>query len=194
MNDINQTVENFVNNRILANFENIMALNEYCLEIIMGGITIFLVILGFNYSANKRVISSEIKKQLAKEKEEFKREAHKDLKKLMNQYRQKSQKEEFLRNMIFKDLIKILSSELQDKNFKDITEKFNLHAERLEVITQLTSGNEEEVIVSLKRLATRTYDKIIRLQSFRDYIQILENQSRMYIKEELATLRYIMSK
>jgi hypothetical protein len=195
MNDINNTVISIVNNELLKNFEIITALNANTFEILFAGITILFIVMGFSHFNYKQHMVFEIGKQLEKEKEEFLKESLKDLKKLINQYKYESQQEEFLRNIIFKDLTKILASEIKGDKEHQLNEKFSLHADRLEVITQLTSGDENEVRKALRRLSTKTYNKIIRLQSFIDYIEVLEKQaSSMDIEEELSILKNIMSR
>jgi hypothetical protein len=193
MNDINSTIYTIVNNQILKNFEIITTLNSNTFEILFAGVTILFIVIGFNHYNYKQHMAFEIGRQLEKEKEEFLKESLKDLKKLINQYKNESQKEEFLRNIIFKDLTKILASEIKGDEEHQLNEKFSLHSDRLEVITQLTSGDENEVRKAIRRLSTKTYRKIIRLQSFVEYIDILEGKaSSMNLEEELRILKNIM--
>jgi len=195
MHDINNTIITIVDGQLLKNFEIITALNANTFEILFAGITILFIVIGFNHFNYKQHMAFEIGKQLEREKEEFLKASLKDLKKLINQYKYESQKEEFLRNIIFKDLTKILASEIKGDKEHQLTEKFSLHADRLEVITQLTSGDENEVRKAIRRLSTKTYNKIIRLQSFIDYIEVLEGKaSSMDLEEELSILRNIMSR
>ena len=85
------------------------------------------------------------------------------------------QKEEYLRNLIFYELNNILASELN--NGSNISDVFGKHGERLHVVIQLTSGDDEKMIKAIKKFSTGTYNKITRLDSFKNYINFIKKSS-----------------
>ncbi len=103
-----------------------------------------------------------------------------------------SQKEEYLRNIIFFDLNKILSSELDNGNASEV---FSTFANRFHIIAQLTSGNSDEIIKALHKLTTDPKRTIARLTSVKKYVSYMEESVAdddilEYIQEfKMATLK-----
>ena len=177
-----------LNQIILTNIENInssIANNLQVLEIALAFISILLVIIGFvNFFHKKRIMeeieektSYLINKKFRQESEEIREEINKKLniyvKNSIKKLKQESQKEEFLRNLIFKDLSSTLSSELN--NGTNLAEVFNTYANRYYIISQLTSGNDDERKRALRKLATGSYKQITKLKSFKEYLILLKD-------------------
>ncbi len=197
-NKLSNEITSQVNQIILNNIENInstIANHLQVLEISLAFASILLVALGFmNFTYKKQLIREmeKHKKQIKIEIEErteqlinkkFRQEAedtreeiyHKlstYVKTSIRKLKKESQKEEFLRNLIFKDLNTILSSELS--NHTNISEVFNTYANRCFIISQLTSGNDHERKIALRKLSIGSYKQITKLESFKEYLKLLK--------------------
>jgi len=206
MNDINSTyltkeqIIRVIDDRLFGNLDSIMSLIEVSLVILTIGITIFLVITGLKsrkiieiIDDMKDNVSSEIDKKFNIEskiiEEDFQRKLTKNLKFYMKEYQIEAQKEEFIRNVIFKNLSELLSDEIRVNGESNLNEVFNLYSDRLYLISQLTSNNANEVKKALKKLSTGTYDKILRLEAFKEYLDILEKKTDMDIGIELYNVK-----
>ncbi len=83
-------------------------------------------------------------------------------------------KEEYLRNIIFFDLNKILSSELDNGNASEV---FLIFADRSRIIAGLISGNSNKIKKALRELTIDAKRKISRLSSVKNYVSYLEEKS-----------------
>ncbi len=177
-----------LNQVLLNNMENAnsaVANNLQVLGIALAAISILIVIIGFFNFRYKNEIREEIEekttylvnKKFRQESEDIIEDIHKKLnsyvKTSIKKLKKESQKEEFLRNLIFKDLNTILSSELN--NGTNISEVFSIYADRYYVISQLTSGDENERKKALRKLSIGAYKQITKLKSFKDYLQLLKD-------------------
>ena len=202
MNDINVTyltekeIIRLLDDRLLGSLDSVISLIDVSLGVLAIGITIFLVITGLKSRKIREVIddmkdnvSFEIDKRFYIEskiiEESFQRKLTKNLKFYMKEYQVEAQKEEFIRNVIFKNLSELLADEIRVNGESNLKEVFNLYSDRLYLVSQLTSNNEKEVKKSLKKLSTGTYDKILRLEAFNEYLNILEKKTNMDIGIEL---------
>ncbi len=197
-NNISNDITDQVNQIILNNIENInstIANHLQVLEIALAFASILLVVIGFMNFTYKKHLMDEMekhKKQMKIEIEDkteqlinkkFRKEAEdtrEDIQQQLNNYvrtsikklKKESQKEEFLRNLIFKDLNNILSSELNEHtNFSEV---FNTYALRYYIISQLTSGDDHEKKLALRKLSIGAYKQLTKLESFKEYITTLK--------------------
>ncbi len=169
----------------MENANSAVANNLQVLGIALAAISILIVIIGFFNFRYKNEIREEIEekttylvnKKFRQESEDIIEDIHKKLnsyvKTSIKKLKKESQKEEFLRNLIFKDLNTILSSELN--NGTNISEVFSIYADRYYVISQLTSGDENERKKALRKLSIGAYKQITKLKSFKDYLQLLKD-------------------
>ncbi len=177
-----EEVQNIVNESLLSSLDGMTSTIE--LMLIVFGIA--LSVLGFISFFGKKQIKKELQEDLEfsidklfyEKSKEMQDEITEKLKKQMSnntKLSQKlSQKEEFLRNIIFFDLNKLLSSELDNGNASD---EFLIFAERFYIIAQLTSGNSDETKKALHKLTVDSKRKIARLSSVKNYVSYLEKSA-----------------
>lgn len=207
MSDLNSTIFltedqiiRLIDDRLFGSLESVINVIDVLLGVVFFGITVFLVITGLKYKSVvgitnkiKDEVSMEINQKFNMEtkmiEEDFNKRLLKHLKYNMKEYKKEAQKEEFIRNIIFKHLSELLADEIRVNGDSNLKEVFNLYSDRLFLISQLTSNDEKEVKKSLKKLSTGTYDKILRLEAFKEYLNILENKIDMDIVKELYDVK-----
>jgi len=207
MSDLNSTIFltedqilKLIDNRLFESLDSIISVIDVLLGVVLFGITVFLVITGLKYisvigitNKIKDEVSMEINQKFNMEtkmiEDDFNSRLQKHLKYNMKEYKKEAQKEEFIRNIIFKHLSELLADEIRVNGDSNLKEVFNLYSDRLFLISQLTSNDEKEVKKSLKKLSTGTYDKILRLEAFKEYLNILENKIDMDIVKELYEVK-----
>ncbi len=206
MNDINSTyltkeqIIRVIDDRLFSSVESVSNLTSIILAVLAIAITVALIIFGMQIVTTRKMTSNikedvlaEIDKKFNREskiiEEDFQRKLTKNLKFYMKEYQIEAQKEEFIRNVIFKNLSELLADEIRVNGESNLNEVFNLYSDRLYLISQLTSNNANEVKKALKKLSTGTYDKILRLEAFKEYLDILEKKTDMDIGIELYNVK-----
>jgi hypothetical protein len=206
MSDLNSTVLTkkdilqIIDNQLFSSVESVTDLVTLSITLFSIMITIYILIIGYQTIKIGKIASTikdevllEIDKKFNIEskmiEEEFNRKLLKHLRYNMKVYKEEAQKEEFIRNVIFKNLSELLSDEIRVNGEFNLNEVFNLYSDRLYLVSQLTSGNEKEVKIALKKLSTGTYYKILRLEAFQTYLNILETKSDIDIDKELYEVK-----
>ena len=121
------------------------------------------------------VIEKKFQEESSNIKEEIQVSLLKRVKSDVYKNQKYTQKEEYLRNIIFYDLNKILAHELD--NGSNISNVYATYAERLFIIAQLTSGDRDKSIKALEKLSHGTQKVVIRLKSVKNYISYLKAHS-----------------
>ena len=206
MNDLNSTILTkneilmIIDNRLFSSVESVSNLTTISIAVLTLIITVYFFMMGYQAmkigrvtSTIKREVLLEIDKKFNLEskmiEQDFNRKLNKHLKYNMQQYKDEAQKEEFIRNIMFKHLSELLADEIQYNGTNNLKEVFNRYSERLYLVSQLTSNNEKEVKVVLRKLSTGEYDKLLRLQAVQEYLSILEHKTDMNLPEELFTVK-----
>ena len=207
MCDINSTILttkkellDIVDDRLFSSVESVSNLTSITLAVLAIAITVALIIFGFQVVSIRKMTTNikeevlvEINKKFNIEskiiEEDFQRKLTKNLKFYMKEYQVEAQKEEFIRNVIFKNLSELLADEIRVNGESNLNEVFNLYSDRLYLISQLTSNNANEIKKALKKFSTGTYNKILRLEAFKEYLDILEKKTDMDIGIELYKVR-----
>jgi hypothetical protein len=200
MNDLNSTVMLIINEKLFNSIESVTNLISNSIDIFAVMAGLYAVLMGYQLYKVKK-ISSEIKEEVMIEidkkfnqeskviEDAFNTKLNKHLKYNMKQYKNEAQKEEFIRNIMFKHLSELLAEEIQYNGTNNLKEVFNRYSERLYLVSQLTSNDEKEVRVVLRKLSTGEYDKLLRLQAVQEYLDILEHKVDMDLLAELFTVR-----
>ncbi len=177
-------IQAIIDERLLGSVEAINSI----FELIIAIFTVMLVVVGYtsyNIKRQKEEISSEIEyrlnivisKKFKEQEEEIYEEINQKTKSIIKntnkKIRNEFQKEEFLRNMLFNDLNKMRAT--QQQNSENIAQAFSDHVDRYNVVSQLTSGIKDEQTKALRKLSTGVYKKIIKLQSFKNFIEFLKD-------------------
>lgn len=177
-------IQAIIDERLLGSIEAINSI----FAIITAIFTLMLVVAGymsFNIKKQKEEISSEIEyrlnivisKKFKEQEEEIYEEINQKTKSIIKNTNKKIknefQKEEFLRNMLLNDLNKMRAT--QQQNSENIAQAFSDHVDRYNVVSQLTSGIKDEQTKALRKLSTGVYKKIIKLQSFKNFIEFLKD-------------------
>jgi len=209
MNDLNITsltekeIVRIIDDRLFSSLDGVVTLIDVSLAILTIGLTIFIVITGLKYK-NMMEVTKKIKDEVLAEvnkkfnqdskmlEEEFRKKLTRNLRYHMKQYKDEAQREEFIRNIIFKHLSELLADEIKINGESNLKEVFNLYSDRLYLISQLTSNNEIEVKKALRKLSTGTYNKILRLQAFKEYLDILEKKIEIDVTIELYDVKKAM--
>ncbi len=180
-------VENIVNESVLNSLEGLISTIEVMIVIAGVAFTIFGIV---NF-----LIKKQIKKELQEEidlshekaishidklfrekskdiQDEMQEKMIKHIKSNIRTSQRHSQREEYLRNIIFMDLNKILSNEL---NGSGTSEAFNAFADRFLIIAQLTSGNLDKTKKALHKLAIDSKRQISRLSSVKNYVTYIKD-------------------
>ncbi len=194
MNLTPEQINAIVDARILSSIDGLNSTLSNTLDVFIAIFTIFGVFAGVGLWQRKKIVDtvlSEVNKELDKDRQSIihsaETKANTRIKSSIQRYKEESQEEEYYRNMMFTDLSKKLATELHINESNNLKEIFSLHADRMGHITNLTSGKEKETIRALNSLSTDTYD-IIKLESFKKYIKILERTSNLAILEALEEL------
>lgn len=181
--DNKQVLEDVLNEKLLGSVE---AINT-TIAVVIGLFATMLVVISmgfYNVYRQKKEIMQEvedrtallIEKKFKEQSEEIYDEITKKItyviKKMSKIQRIESQKEEFIRNLIFYDLNKMRSTEQNDKD--NFEKAFSDYADRFYIVSQLTSGIDKERSKALRKLATGSYRKIVKLKSFKNYITYLK--------------------
>lgn len=195
-----EELTHIINEQLLGNVDAINSTISNYLTVFGILLAIGSLILSFGVYFKKKELDQKIQEYVEKQ---FNQEFHnviKEVNKRANiligrentKLKKEYQKEEYLRNFIFYDLNKILSSELS--NGKNLSEIFNLHADRIYLITQLTSGEEKKITKALRQLSIGNYDKITRLDSFGQYISFLKDTDiSAHLLEQIDNLEQQMA-
>jgi hypothetical protein len=206
MTDLNSTILTqqeilqIIDKQLFSSVESVTNLVTVSIGLFSLMITIYILIIGYQTIKIGKIASTikdevllEIDKKFNIEskmiEEEFNRKLIKHLRYNMKVYKEEAQKEEFIRNVIFKNLSELLADEIRGNGEFNLNEVFNLYSDRLYLVSQLTSGNEKEVKIALKKLSTGTYLKILRLEAFQTYINILETKADIDIDRELYEVK-----
>jgi hypothetical protein len=209
MSDLNITsltekeIVRIIDDRLFSSLDGVVNLIDVSLVILTIGLTIFIVITGLKYKSMMEVtkkikdeVLAEVNKKFNQEskmlEEEFRKKLTRNLRYHMKQYKDEAQREEFIRNIIFKDIGELLANEIKINGESNLKEVFNLYSDRLYIISQLTSNNEIEVKKALRKLSTVTYNKILRLQAFKEYLDILEKKIEIDVTIELYDVKKAM--
>jgi hypothetical protein len=209
MSDLNITsltekeIVRIIDDRLFSSLDGVVNLIDVSLVILTIGLTIFIVITGLKYKSMMEV-TKKIKDEVLADvnikfnqeskmlEEEFRKKLTRNLRYHMKQYKDEAQREEFIRNIIFKDIGELLANEIKINGESNLKEVFNLYSDRLYIISQLTSNNEIEVKKALRKLSTVTYNKILRLQAFKEYLDILEKKIEIDVTIELYDVKKAM--
>jgi len=187
-----ERVVNIINEKLLANVDGINSTISNLLTFFAIILTIVSILSFFQRKKIVEEVMLDVNKELDETKKSIIQRADEKTNDKINlsikRYKKESRDEEYYRNFMFKDLTTMLSSELHVNDTNNLQEVFSAHAETLGVITQLTSGREKETKRALEKLSTNTYD-IINLESFKKYIEILENKSDLDITLELEEFK-----
>jgi hypothetical protein len=194
-----EQIEAFMNAKLLANVENINSTISNMVTLLGVAIALIGAIATFTIFQRKKIVSevmAEVHKELDEEKQRIIRQADEKANAMIHEeileYKQKAMLEEYYRNMMFKDLSTLLADEIHINDTNNLAEVFAKHADRYEIVAKLTSGKKKETREALKRLVKGDY-KIIRLEAFKKYIEILERQKYdLYINEQLRALKKVM--
>jgi hypothetical protein len=213
MNDLNITsltekeIVRIIDDRLFSSLDGVVNLIDVSLVILTIGLTIFIVITGLKYKSMMEVtkkikdeVLADINKKFNQESKMLEDEFHRKLtrnlryniKHHIKEYKDEAQREEFIRNIIFKHLSELLADEIKINGESNLKEVFNLYSDRLYLISQLTSNNEIEVKKALRKLSTGTYNKILRLQAFKEYLDILEKKIEIDVTIELYDVKKAM--
>ena len=202
--DNKKVLEDVMNEKLLASVEYINTTIGVVMTIF--ALLLAVVSIGFyNVYKQKKEIIEEVKDRTEllidkkfKDKskdiyDEITEKTTSVIKKITKIERAESQKEEFLRNLLFYDLSKMRSTEQNDKD--NFSKAFSDHADRYYVISQLTSGIDKEQTSALRKLGTGSYRKIIKLKSFKDYIIYLkESDIDLETLDKIADLELKLAK
>ncbi len=174
-------IHSIIDERLLSSVE---AINS-TIALVIAMFTLIIAVIGFGFydnSRKKKELLSEVEdkttfmidKKFKEQIEETNIEINKKTKSIINyairRLKHESQKEEFLRNMLFYDLNKIHATEQKNSD-----NAFSNYADRYYIVSQLTSGISKEQTSALSRLPTGAYKKITKLESFKNYITFLKN-------------------
>ena len=191
MNITPEQINAIVDARILSSIDGINSTLSNTLNVFIAIFTIFGIFAGVGLWQRRKIVDavlSEVNKELDKDRQSIihsaETKANTRIKSSIQKYKEQSQEEEYYRNMMFKDLSSMLATELHINESNNLKEVFSLHAERIGLITNLTSGKEKATVRALTQLSTGTYD-IIKMESFKKYIKILEKTSNLAILEAL---------
>ncbi len=177
--DNKKDLESILDNKLLGSVE---AINS-TIEIALLLLSVMVAVIGYGFYKKREIVQEVedrmtliVDKKFKEQSEEIYDEINKKttsvIKKMTKIQRVESQKEEFLRNLLFYDLSKMRSTEQNDKD--NFAKAFSDHADRFYIVSQLTSGIDKERSKALRKLATGSYRKIIKLKSFKNYITYLK--------------------
>lgn len=187
-----EEVQNIVNESLLSSLDGMTGTIELML-IGLGLLFSFFSIFGFISFFGKKQIRKELQGdiELLHEKsishinklfrtksqemqDEMQEKVMKHIKSNIKLSQKLSQKEEYLRNIIFFDLNKLLSSELDNGNASEV---FLIFADRFHIIAQLTSGDSNKTKKALHKLTTDSKKEITRLSSVKNYVLYMEESA-----------------
>ncbi len=177
-----EEVENIVNESVLNSIEGLISTIEVMVVVAGVAFTAFGVVNFIRKKQIKKELQEEI--ELSREKaisyidelfrkkskeiqDEMQEKMSRHMKSNINKSHKLSQHEEYLRNIIFIDLNKMLSNEL---NGSVTSEAFNAFADRYLIIAQLTSGDPDKTKKALHKLAIDSKRQISRLSSVKNYV------------------------
>ncbi len=195
-----EQIEAFMNAKLLGNVENINATVSNLVTVLAVAISVIGAIATFTMFQRKRIVSevmAQVHTELDDAKQRIVRQADEKANIMIHEeieaYKKQAREEEYFRNMMFKDLSRILSKEIHVNDTNNLPDVFALHADRYEIVTKLTSGRFKETQEALYKLANGNY-KIINLHSFKKYIEILENSKNIELKNALREWKQELEK
>jgi len=190
-----EQIETIINAKLLANVENINSTVSNLLTALGIIIAIMGVLATMEFFRRKKIVREvlvEINNELDRTKREIAHNASDKANELImdqiRRYKEESRQEEYYRNMMYADLSKMLSREIHVNETNNLEEVFSRFAGRFELITKLTSGDIKETKKALYSLAHGDYEKIRRLQSFRNYIELLKKRSEIAVSKAFMEL------
>ena len=189
-------IEHLVDAKLLQSVDGINSAISNSLTIYVAIFAFFAFFAGLNLMQRERVkkdVLAEVNRDFDNLRKEIETQVSERsaryLRHTIGSFEERMHEEEFYRNVLFKDLNEILASEIHQNGNDNLKDVFNLHAERMYIVTQLTSGKREETIKALKKLSTGTYDTITRQLSFRRYIDILTKKEDTDLLIALETFK-----
>jgi hypothetical protein len=192
-------INSLIDEKLLSSVDGINSMIGNSLTLLFGAFTIYLIFTGISFFHRKKIVEEvmlEVRKELNTEirsvEDNINLKFNKHIKNSIKKFKDESQEEEYVRNLIFKDLSSMLADEIRGNGDHNLSDVFNWYAERLYIIIQLTSGNEREVRRSLKKLSTGSYNMILTLKSFQKYIELLDKNIDMDISIDLEKLKNTM--
>jgi GTPase SAR1 family protein len=191
-----EQVGHIVDTKLLATLDGMNSTLNNTMTGLTVVIAFFALAVGANIFQHRRItekVKSEIDSELYKLKKRLEEETHEEVTRYVREgiklFRKEQQREEFYRNVLFKDLYEILASEIHLNGSDNLQEVFNTHAQRMMIVIQLTSGIREETLRALKKLSTGTYHTIEQQESFKAYLRLLSNSDDMEILMALENYR-----
>lgn len=181
-----------INDRLLDSIEGVNTGMAIAIAFIFGLLTLYTVLMGLSVLNVKKVrdeILQEVKKGITEEINEKSKRIDKNIKKSILKNHQATQEDEYLRNLIFYDLSKILASDINELAETDMKKVFNLYSTRLLVATQLTSGDKKQIKRALKMLSLSAYKPLRSFISIQNYIKTLELRDDLDIEDELLAIK-----
>jgi len=177
MNLTPEQINAIIDARMLSSVDGINSTLSNAIDIFLGIFSTIAIVISFvtviGYFKRKKIVEEvllEVNKEIDKDKtniiQNVEAKAYSRIENSIQKYKEQSQAEEYYRNMMFKDLSNMLATELHFNKSNNLKEVFSIHAERLGVVTNLTSGREKETIRAINQLSTGTYE-IIKMESFK---------------------------
>jgi len=190
------SISNLINEKLINNIDGINSSISNVLTLLFGALTTYFLFIAFNFFQKKKIIKDvileshkEINEEIKNLKEENKIEFNRHIKNSINENRKESQKDEYIRNLIFYDLSKMLASDINENGENNLKKVFNLYSTRLLIATQLTSGEEKQIKFALRKLSLKVYYRLLSLKPVKDYIETLEERDDMDIFKELEDFK-----